>query len=129
MLKAVVQHGSAGNTCARVCLEDGRRLLVTKSREGVEVSQETPVPAPQEGMWRQDYAAGAVLEGAYRRIVMLLTAGRSIAQMAAHESLPETLRANRVAAIAGDLCREILEVALAAVRALQKDPLNTGSLG
>lgn len=129
MVEAVVQYGSAGTTWTRVCLEGGRRLLVTKGQHGVEVSQDTPVPAPQEGVWRQDYAAGPVLESAYRRIVMLLTAGRSIAQIAAHENLPETLRANRVAAITADLCREVLDVALAAVRALQKDPLNTESLG
>ncbi len=129
MGEAAVQYDSAGKTWSRVFLERGRRLLVTKGQQGVEISQETPRPAPQEGVWRQNYAAGPVLESAYRRIVMLLTAGRSIAQVTAHEHLPETLRADRVAAIAADLCREVLDAAFAAVRALQKDPLNRESLG
>ena len=129
MIEAVVQYDPAGKTWSRVCLEDGRRLLVTKGQQGVEISQETPLPAPQEGVWRQGYAAGPVLESAYRRIVMLLTAGRSIAQITAHENLPETLRAGRVAAVAADLCREVLDAAFAAVRALQKDPLNRERLG
>lgn len=129
MRAGVVHDGSAGKTWARVCLKDGRGLLVTKGLQGVEVSQASPLPAPQEWLWRRDYAAGHALEAAYRRIVTLLTAGRSIAQVTAHENLPETLRADRVAAIAADLCREVLDAAFAAVRALQTDPLNRESLG
>lgn len=129
MRAGVVHDGSAGKTWARVCLKDGRGLLVTKGLQGVEVSQASPLPAPQEWLWRRDYAAGHALEAAYRRIVMLLTAGRSIAQITAYENLPETLRGNRVAGIAADLCHAILGAAFAAVHALQKDPLHAGSLG
>lgn len=120
---------SVGNTWARVCLKDGRCLLVTKGLQAVEVSQVSPLPAPQEYVWQRDYPAGHPLEVAYRRIVMLLTAGRSIAQVTAHENLPETLRGNRVAAIAADLCYAVMGTALAAVQTLQKDPLHAGSLG
>src|SRR5574341_1770160 len=119
-----VHSGSPGTTWAHVCLEDGQRLLVTKDLHGVEVSRVSSPPDPLESVWRQDYAPGPVLESAYRRIVMLLNAGRSIANIAAHENLPGTLRANRVAAIVADLSREVLDVALTAVRALQKNPLN-----
>lgn len=129
MRAGVGHNGSAANIWARVCLKDGRRLLVTKCVQGLEVSQVSPLLVPPECVWRQDYAAGPVLESAYRRIVMLLTAGRSIAQITAHENLPETLRANRVAAVAADLCHGILGAAFAAVQALQKDPLHAGSLG
>ena len=129
MEATAVHSGSPGNTRKHVCLVDGRRLLVTKDLQGVEVSQVSPRPDPLESVWRQDYAPGPVLESAYRRIVMLLNTGRSIAKIAARENLPGTLRANRVAAIVADLCREVLDVALTAVRALQKDPLNTESLG
>ena len=129
MGKAVIPQGSAGNGGARICLKDGRRLLVTKGVHGLKVSQIRPLPAPEDCVWRQDYAAGTVLDMAYRRIVMLLTAGRSIAQIAARENLPETLRANRVAGIAAALCHGILGAAFAAVEALQKDPLHAESLG
>ncbi len=129
MRAGVVHDGSAGKTWARVCLKDGRGLLVTKGLQGVEVSQASPLPAPEEWLWRRDYAAGHALEVAYRRIVMLLTAGRSIAQITAYENLPETRRGNRVAGIAADLCHAILGTAFAAVHALQKDPLHAGSLG
>ena len=129
MSGGVIHDGSAGNTRSRVYLQDGRCLLVTKCLQGLEVSQVSPLLVPPGCVWRQDYAAGPVLDRAYRRIVMLLTAGRSIAQIAAHENLPETLRGNRVGAIAADLCHGILGAAFAAVEALQKDPLHAASLG
>ncbi len=129
MGEAVNAQGSAGSCWARVCLKDGRRLLVTKSADELEVSQATPLPAPQEWVWRQEYPAGRALDVAFRRIVMLLTAGRSIAQITAHENLPETLRSNRVAAISADLCQGILGAVAAIVQGLQRDPLHVGSLG
>ncbi len=129
MNAGVVHDGSAGMTWARVCLKDGRGLLVTKGLRGVEVSQASPLPAPQEWLWRRDYAAGHALEAAYRRIVVLLTAGRSMAQITAYENLPETLQGNRVAGVAAGLCHAILGAAFAAVQVLQKDPLHAGSLG
>ncbi len=129
MGEAVISQGSAGNGSARICLKDGRRLLVTKGVHGLEVSQISPPPAPEECVWRQDYPVGHALDVAHRRIVMLVTAGRSIAQITAHENLPETLRSNRVAAISTDLCQGILDAVVAIVQDLKKDPLNVASLG
>jgi hypothetical protein len=129
MGEAVISQASAGNGWARICLKDGRRLLVTKGIHEVKVSQISPLPAPEDCVWRQDYPAGHALNVAYRRIVMLLTAGRSIAQIAAHENLPEILHSNRVAAISADLGQGILGAVVAIVQGLQKDPLNIGSLG